>query len=313
MNEALSEAVAAPEKRGDRWLVTLAKPGKGRTGTYTADLLRELGPQAYPAKTKSYFGHNLPQNRDARDQLGNFPEGAFWNEADQKLQAYLVPQKRWVPVLEEAEESGDALEMSMYCLNWEKDQFDVITKIGPHRGNTVDAVAFGGLEGSRVEGRVAFESLVETARAAFDNKPAANGGQENGHKMDEKDVAALKGDVATLKALVESFVSKQEKEAETQAQANVDAAAIAAAESAAVEAFASRVALVEAARKELLPSQVESLMESAKAGVDVAPLIESAKKVYTEAQEVLSETLGEGGRTLGSASTEDWTVAGVRV
>jgi hypothetical protein len=315
MSEALTEAVAAPPvRKGNRWLVTLARPGKGSTGTYTPDVLREFGPQAYPAKTKSYFKHGKPEERDPRDQLGSFPEGTFWNEADQKLQGYLVPQKRWVPVLEEAEEAGDAIEMSMYCLNWEKDASGNIVKMGPHRGNTVDAVAFGGLEGSRVEGRVAFESLIESARAAFDTKPAASGGQEKEDNMEIKEqVDANTAAITKLTTLVESFISAQNASKETEAQAKVDADTIAAAESAAVEAFAGRVALVEAARKELLPSQFDALMESAKAGTDVAPLIESAKKVYAEAQTVLTESLGDGGRVLSSGAAEDWSVAGVNV
>lgn len=306
MNDALKETVAtAPVKRGDRWLVTLAKPGRGATGTYSADMLREYGPGSYPARTKAYFGHALPQDRDARDQLGIYPNGAFWNEAEQELQAELKPFKRWEPVLEEAEEADSPLEMSMYCLDWEKDDQDNITRMGYHRGNTVDAVAFGGLEGSSVKARM--ESLVESARAAYGTKPAAKGGQE---KEDEMEIKELGDKLDKLAGLFESFIVAQKETKETAAQAQVDSDALAAAESAAVEAYSARIALVEAARKDLLPSQVDSLMESAKNGVDVAPLVESAKKVYAEAQTVLAESLGDGGRVLGDGSKADYAVGG---
>ncbi|MFZ2912424.1 MAG: hypothetical protein WAZ75_05040, partial [Candidatus Absconditicoccaceae bacterium] len=67
------------------------------------------------------------------------------------------------------------------------------------------------------------------------------------------------------------------------------------------------IALVEAARESLLPTQVESLMEAAKVGTDIAPMVESAKKVYEEAMKVLSES-ASGGRSFGSGADEDYSV-----
>ncbi|MCK9599210.1 MAG: hypothetical protein M0R06_09230, partial [Sphaerochaeta sp.] len=73
-------------------------------------------------------------------------------------------------------------------------------------------------------------------------------------------------------------------------------------EKAVEEAVATRMAsieAIEAARENLLPSQVKHLMAEAKAGTDVAPLIKAAEEVATEAKAAV-ET-GAVGRVLGES------------
>lgn len=293
MNNILTESVAAaPVKKGSRWLINVAVPGKGNSGNYSEDVLREFGPSAYPPRTKAYFGHALPQDRDPRDQLGSYPEGAFWNEEEQVLQAELKPYARWEPVLEEMKEE---LEVSMYALDWEKDEADNITRIGYHRGNTIDAVAFGGLVGSGVKGKL-FESLVETARAGFDAKPGTTSVSSGKEKME------LEEKVDKLFTLVESFISASQQKAEKELQTKVDTEVINSAVNEALASYDGKRALIEAA--EVSDTQREALYESAKAGADIAPLIERETKVFTEIRDAASESLQVNGRDFGTAKVE---------
>lgn len=121
-------------------------------------------------------------------------------------------------------------------------------------------------------------------------------------KMEEK--------LDKLISLFESFVADKSAKAEADAQAKVDADAISTAVTESISAYDAKVALIEA-EKELLPSQRTFLREQAKAGADVAPLIESAKKLLVEANEVLTESAF--GRGFTSSADEDWNVSGVRL
>lgn len=302
----LAESTAtAPVKKSGRWLVNIAVPGKGTTGKYSAEMLAEFGPKAFPAGTKSYFKHSKPEDRDPRDQIGVLKEGAFWNPDEQKLQGYLDPFPRWNPLLEEM---GEQAELSMYVMDWEKDSDGNITRLGPHRANSIDAVAFGGLAGSGLKEQL-FESLVESAIAGFDTKPGVTSAQENkGNNMEEKLDLIL-----SKLALVETFIADSKASASDKVQAKVDAEAVADAVRESVESYDAKVKLIDDAA-DLLPSQRAELREAAKKGDDITPLLESAKKI-TEEFKALSEsahsTSGHG-RVVGSTSSnEDWTVSSV--
>lgn len=291
MTVELHESVAAnPVKQGNRWLVCLAKPGQGSSGKYSADVLREYGPTAFPPKSKSYFGHNAPQDRDPRDQLGTYAEGAFWNEEAQELQALLTPYPRWKPLLEEM---ASDLEMSIYSKGTKDENGNVLT-LEYSRTNSVDAVGYAGLEGSSV--REQMESLVESARAEFDVTPSVAPAQENGNEklMEEK--------LDKLISLLETFVSESKAAAAEKVQATVNAEALSESAKEAVESYDAKVALIEAAREDLTASQVASLREAAKQGADVAPLVESAKKVTEEIRSTLTEAAAAHGRVITSAN-----------
>lgn len=279
-HDILRESVSAePVKKGKRWLVTLAVPGKGNSGYYSPELLETYGPEAIPAGTKSYWGHANPEDRDARDALGKYPEGAFWNSEEQKLQAYLEPYPRWNPIIEEM---GSDLELSMCILDGDVDASGNVTRMGAHRANTVDAVAFAGLSGSGLLEQV--EVLAESLTLQETSVKQAQ--EKEDRNMDEK--------LDKLIALFESFIGESKAKAKDEAQVVADEAAAKVAATAAVEAYASNIALVEAARETLLPSQVASLQESARTS-DVATFaadVDSAKKVAEEAKSaVLTESV----------------------
>lgn len=307
-NTILAESTAtAPVKKSGRWLVNIAVPGQGTTGKYSAAMLAEYGPKAFPPGTKSYFKHNKPEDRDPRDQIGVLKEGAFWNPDEQKLQGYLDPFARWNPLLEEM---GEQAELSMYVMDWEKDSEGNITRLGPHRANSIDAVAFGGLAGSGLKEQL-FESLVETAIAGFDATPGVTSAQENKDKMTTEEKLDT---IISKLALVESFIAESKATATDKVQAKVDAEAIATAVSESVESYDAKVALIESAT-DLLPSQRADLRAAAKKGEEIAPLLESAKKTVEEFKAALTESAAATsgyGRVVGSTSSnEDWTVSGV--
>lgn len=297
--ELLTEvAAAAPVKHGKNWRVKLATPGQGSSGYYSADVLREYGPTAIPAGTKAFLGHARPEERSLRDLVGTYPQGAYWLEEEQALFADLKPAtSKWAEVLGEL---GTLAEASIN-INGTKDAEGNVLTLEYSRANTVDLVAHAGLEGSGLTEQI--ESLIESARGADSTKkPSVNpdaGDKE--YKMEEK--------LDKLITLFESFIADKSATASAEAQAKVDSEAISTAVSESLAEYDAKVALIEA-EKELLPSQRTYLREQAKVGADVAPLIESAKKVIEEASEVLQESsVGRGF----ASDNEDWTVAGVRV
>jgi hypothetical protein len=312
MSKILRETTSAvPVKKANGWLVTVARPGRGSTGTYSAEMLAEYGPIAFPAKTKAYFGHNLPQDRDPRDRLGTYPEGAFWNSEVNELQARLVPHKRWDALLEEMAEAGDDLDVSMYSLDFDLSESGEVTRIGPHRGNSIDAVGVGGIPGAGVKGRL-YESLVESARAEFDEKPGEQVAQERKEitKMD-KEIQEAFADLRESLKTIADFVTEQKTAAAEAARVSVVEKDN---ETVVAETLESRLAAIKAvddASGDLLPSQVTSLRESARNGEDVIPLIESAKAIRAEAATVLSESIHiQGGGVRVGAEAKIKTPAG---
>lgn len=284
-------AVAHPVKRGKRWLVTVARPGEGATGKYSAEMLQKYGPIAYPPGTRAYIGHADPGERSVTDLMGTYPDGTFWNEEEQEFQGELEPlNEKWGQLIEEL---GEMAEASMYSLNFQKDAANNITYIGPHRANSIDIVGFAGLEGSGVK------RLIESAQQLGQTKPGADVVQENGKKMDKDFLEAMKVALAETLAPVVSFIADSKAKLAESAQIEADEDAAKTAATAAVEAYDANIALIDAARESLTVTQIESLREAAKTGVDITPLVENAKKITTEVKEALQESFATG-RTLGS-------------
>lgn len=286
MTQMLSEASVAPTKKGARWRVRIATPGQGSSGFYTPDVLREYGPIAIPGGTKAFLGHNKPEERSLRDLVGTYPDGAYWVEEDSALYADLQPStSKWSEVLNEL---GPLAEASISVSGTKDAQGNVLT-LEYNRANSVDLVPLAGLQGSGLTEQI--ESLIESARGVDPiTKPGViPGAGDKERKMEEK--------LDKLIGLLESFIADKSATALAEAQAKADADAVSVAVSESIAAYDAKVALIEA-EKELLPSQRTSLREQAKAGADVAPLIEAAKKVVEEAKaEVVTESANGRGFT----------------
>lgn len=257
----VEESVAdALQQHKGRWLVTVARPGVGSMGTYSEQVLKETGPEAFPAGTLAFFTHDT--KRDPRDQVGTYPEGAFWNEEDGELQAYLEPYDRYRIVLDQA---GKNIGVSIHSKVAKDIRTGTVRELLYHRGNTIDLVGIPGLEGSNLKYQI--ESLRED-----------EGKEEN---MDQKDIDAI------VTAVVEKFNAKFDtfvEETRKELQAEVDASALADGIADGVEEALAGIAEKEKAIDDAnLPAKVaEAFKARVRKGEDIAEALVSAKEIVEE-------------------------------
>lgn len=273
----LSEAYGSPVKKGTRWLVTVARPGQGASGYYTEDVLRETGPDAIRPKTKAFFKHARPEDRDVRDMVGIYEEGAFWNEEAGELQAYLTPFPRYQQVLEEA---GDNIEASIRVASRKDPKTGYVKELIYDRANTVDLVAFGGLEGSRLQYQV--ESLF--AKASAESEQEKNK-KENNVDL-EKAVENLTSAVSALSAKFDTFVAESKEEM----QGTADAEAVETLVATRVEEALANLEVAEKAIEEadIFDFHKESLKSAARKGEDITDALAEAVSFTAEARKELA-------------------------
>lgn len=266
----ISEGFGGPKKVNGRWLVTIARPGTGTSGTYSEVALRESGPAAFPPGTKSFFNHD--PKRDVRDMVGTFPEGAFWNEEQGELQGFLEPFPRYASVIEEA---GSNIEASIRAKAL-KDVAGNVRSLLYDRANTVDLVAFAGLEGSRIQYQV--ESLFAAAAAEW---------KKEGNNVDiEEAIKANTAAITELATQFQSFVAESRAVVKGEADDAAVAAAAAALVAEALTAYQEKDAAIEAAG--LLPKQAAALKARALAGEDIEEALAEAKDIVEEARAALT-------------------------
>lgn len=278
----LTETAGAPRLTGKRWRVTVARPGTGSSGKYSADTLREYGPLAFPAGTKAYFNHD--PKRDIRDMVGVYPDGAFWNEEDNELQADLEPFPRYQPVLAEVGPHAGASIRS----RGRKDGDGNVVELIFDRGNSIDLVGEPGLEGSGLKYQI--ESLFEQARTSVeeDIKPDAEASAQNERKTRmEKMLEELMTAVTKLSKDFEAFVS--ESRSEVQGKADEDAVD-AAVNAKLAERHESFLAVKEQiAEAKLTPTLTKNLETRALKGEDIAEALTEAKALVEEVRGTVTE------------------------
>lgn len=269
----LQETAGAPVKKGGRWLVTIARPGQGATGFYPEDVLKNTGPSAFPPKTKAFFNHD--PNRDVRDMVGIYEEGAFWNEEEGELQAYLTPFPRYQEVLDQA---GDSIEASIHAAARKDVRTGHVKELVYNRSNTVDLVSFAGLEGSGLKRQV--ESLF--AAAAAEGEQEKN--KENTVEL-EKVIEGLTSELRTLSAKFDTFVAESKQEA----QGVADEAAVEAAVTTRVEEALAVIAEVEKSidDADIFDTQKESLKAAARKGEDITERLAEYVSFVVEARREL--------------------------
>ena len=271
----LSESAGAPVKAGSRWLVTIAKPGQGSTGYYSEDTLRKTGPTAFPPGTKAFFTH---ESRDVRDMVGVYEEGAFWNDEVGELQALLTPFPRYRTVLDEA---GKNIEASVHVTATKDMRSGHVKELRYHRSNTVDLVAFAGLEGSGLKYQV--ESLFTAASAVGDE------GKEEKNMDEAKVVAlfeALTSKVETISARFDTFVTESKVVKEGVANEAAVEAAVKTRLDEALESYAAGEKSIDDA--DLLDVQREALKAEARKGNDVTQALADAVAVVVQAKEAFT-------------------------
>lgn len=264
MSKQLTEAIAeAPVKKGNRWRVIVARPGKGSSGTYSEELFRRDAEKIIAPGGQMFINHDA--SRNPKDMVAIYPEGSYWDEDEKAVVAEAEVFSHWKDFVEEV---GPHCGASLYCMG-ESDEEGNVTAILEDRLNGADLVARPGLVGSGLA-----EKLYESAIAGSDVEPTVTLAEENGVKMDQE----MKDAFAAINARFDTLSAEKTAAEATAAKVEADAEAVAKA----VEAYASAERAVEAA--DLFKSQKESILAEAKKGVDVAPLIEAAKAVAVEAK-----------------------------
>jgi len=264
----LTESVASPVKKSEnRWMVTVATPGQGSSGYYSEDLLREQGPSALSPGAQSFINHD--SSRNPKDMIGIFPEGAFWNEEERKLQAELEVFPHWKEFVEAV---GPYAGMSLY-MRGKSDEEGNVVELTPHAHNGCDLVARPGLEGSGLDEKL-YESLLAEAQQE----------KEDGLMEDLK--KTVEGLATKLDELAASL-KKEEEEVNPEELVTE-----------ALESYQAKVDQIDSAG--LLPSQVKDLRERAKVTDDIEPLIESAKTIKDELEAQVKESRTQENEGLGN-------------
>lgn len=279
------------------WKVRLISEGKGSSGIYSAELLENYG-SAFN-ESLSFENHPVgwdgPQSRNFTQIVGQVV-GETWTDTDDRGKVGVYAN--WEPDPEHRERLSrykKKLGLSIYIEGDghvdEDGEFVVDMFNGQDPFKSVDVVIAAG-RGGQFE-----ESLKKIYSQRSESKPGTDPSvQERKDTKDMDEIKELTAKVETLTSAVETLVSAQTAKVEEDAQTKADQNAV-------EEAVAQRmesVKAVEAARDDLLPSQVEDLLAEAGKGADVTPLIEKAKKVSSEAKTQVQESASAGRVITGS-------------
>jgi len=258
MKKQLVEATQAkPEVKGSRWRSLLISEGKGSSGYYSAELLKEFGTKAFPKGTHVYFDHLGESEAEERrgshsvkDLVGIIDDDPTFNEADNGLWGNVKFFDQHKALMEEiAPYVGLSIEAG-----GELDEDGNVTAFYESPLNAVSVVPRAGRGGKLVE-------LVESFRESSDridtNTPSGtNAPDKNSERkpMNEQEIKALAEALALaiepkFAALTEALTPVAAEPVEK----DVDEAAVV---ESAVEAGlskASRVRVVEAVRAGVKP------------------------------------------------------------
>lgn len=289
--DLIEAGTQAPTKKGSRWRVIVAVPGKGSSGDYSVEMLKRDAEKITPPGAQSFINHEA--DRKPTDMIGTYPDGSYWDEDEGEEGAVVSELEVFSHWQDFVAEVGPHCGMSLYAKG-EMDKDGNITAILEDVYNGCDLVARPGLKGSKIANEL-YESAVKAS--SEDPNPAAGKDNEEGEDMELKDVVDA---VAALSAQVSALTDAKATEDAKTAQVEADQSAV----TAAVEAYDSARKAVDAA--DLFDVQKDAILESAKAGVDVAPLIESAKAVKQAAVEAAKpvEQTGTHGRVFSAAESK---------
>jgi hypothetical protein len=176
MAKLLSESGSAPVKSGNNWRAVLITPGKGSSGVYTEEMLREYGPQAFTKGTHSYVDHPRDEDdiRSPKNLIGVLAEDARYEEGV-GLVAELSIMPHWKEFVEAvAPHTG----LSIYAMgegNYNDDGEVVVESLVPHTQNSVDLVSYPGRPGSKLADKLYEAAISMVTEALPDNyRPATS-------------------------------------------------------------------------------------------------------------------------------------------
>lgn len=283
------------------WHIRIMSEGKGSSGIYSAELLENYHKAFSDALSFENHptGFDGPESRNFTQIVGQVV-GETWTDIDERGKKTI--DANWDPDPDHRERLTrykDKLGLSIYIEgdgHIDEDGEFVVDSFNEHDPyKSVDVVIAAGRGGKFVESmRSVYENRRPTDAMIEENESTDSVRKES--KMDEKAIEAINA----LTAQVSALVSAQTAKAEENAQVEADEKAV----ESALDVYSDAIEAIEAARESLLPSQVADLRAEAKAGNDVKPLIEKAKKVFEEATAVVTEAAGSTGRVLGESAKE---------
>jgi hypothetical protein len=166
MANLLVESGSAPVKSGNNWRAVLITPGKGSSGVYTEEMLKEYGPKAFVKGTHSYVDHPRSEEdiRSPKNLIGVLAEDARYEEGV-GLVAELEVMPHWREFVEAvAPHTG----LSIYAMGeggYNEAGEMVVENLIPHTQNSVDLVSYPGRPGSKLADKL-YEAAMSMVRAA---------------------------------------------------------------------------------------------------------------------------------------------------
>ena len=275
-------AIEGAKGKDGTYQIRVITEGKGSSGIYPAKTLREYS-DAFDG-LKSFFDHPdyawAPEERSVLKIAGRLVPGTITvGETEDGLTAIYSRFKPREEYREFFDDFGDTLGFSIFIgatFSEAADGTRIVESFDRHDPYaSVDVVVAAGRGGR-------FEQARESLRTLTDSLVETSAGtpKEEGSIMTKEEFQAL---IAEALAPVVADVAALKTAATEKATAEATAEAIAEKVSEALGAYDEKVQAI-TAEKDLLDSQREALMESARKGEDIAPALEAAKAIVTEAK-----------------------------
>jgi hypothetical protein len=168
MAKLLTESGSAPVKSGNLWRAVLITPGKGASGIYTEQMLKESGPKAFTKGTHSYVDHPRDEEevRSPKNLIGVLAEDAHYEDGV-GLVAELSIMPHWKEFVEAvAPHTG----LSIYAMgegDYNEDGEVVVENLMPHVQNSVDLVSYPGRSGSKLAQKLYEAAISMTSSESY--------------------------------------------------------------------------------------------------------------------------------------------------
>lgn len=293
--ERLHASGAIEGKKSDdgTYLIRVITEGKGSRGIYPAETLKEH----YGAfdGVKSFFDHPehswAPEERSVLRLAGRLTPGSTYvGTTEEGLTAIYSRFKPREEYRQFFEDFADTLGFSIYCkasFSEAADGTRIVEAFDAHDPyRSVDVVVAAGRGGRFEQARESLRQIETSLGVTEGSEPSveASAQEEEGNMLTKDDVQAILAEA--LAPLAADVAALKEARIE-EAKAEADAEAIAAAVTEALSSYDEKVQAI-TAEKDLLKSQREALMKSAREGKDITEALAEAKVLATEAKEAFA-------------------------
>ena len=293
---------------GGRYRIKIIDAGAGSSGYYSREVLQRDGPLAFPKGTKLFANHPTASEeweqpeRDVTKIVGKTLEDAVYEDG-----ALFAPVQFASWFTNVIDEFKDVLGVSIYA--YAESEFgtvgdytgELITSFPPAghpNPNSADIVTMAGRGGAILERITESFKRKESGNTPTSGSPSATPNKERGAIVEKELLEAL----AKISEKLDATLATKTQEA----QAEVDADAIATAKQEAVEHYDAQADLI--AKADLLPAQESALKSALKRGEDISDRLEEAKAIAKEAAELgasRGERHVETGRFVGGSKVEE--------